>query len=81
MSRPAAVAHHVDLVPDSAYRTGHGNATGTMAILANPWHYPVEALCQCSQVVRCEALGEDWVHAGRMAGQAPAVAVLEAEPP
>jgi len=67
-----SAAHPVDLIPDSAYRTGIGNATGTRAWLCNGNHYPAEGLCGiCSQVVRCEAIGEEWQHTGRLAGQSP----------
>ncbi len=68
---PAATeadAHEILPQPGTAYSTSGVN-TGLPAELTNPVHYPIEALCQCNQVIRCERWFQaPWTHTGRRPG-------------
>jgi hypothetical protein len=66
-----AGAHEPEVIEGSAYRTGHGNCTGTSANLRNARHFPVVAVCgACSQVLYRASIDGGWMHTGRLAGQA-----------
>jgi hypothetical protein len=61
--------------PGSAYSMGGAN-TGLPADLRWSAHYPVEAICLCGEMIRCErdlrlSPGDpgDWVHLGRKPGE------------
>ena len=57
---------------DTAYSMKGAN-TGLPANLLNPFHYPVEAVCEeCGQMIRCEHFYSSdggWEHLGRMPGE------------
>lgn len=73
-ARPAT-RHEALPRPGTAY-TMRGPNTGLPADLRNLYHYPVEAVCSCGEMIRCEYMlplgpGADWKHLGRRPGEDP----------
>lgn len=69
---PAGAGHEALPQRGTAYSTA-GSNTGLPADLTFFWHYPVEALCTCGEMIRCEqflSIGDqgEWVHTGRKPG-------------
>lgn len=54
-------------VAGTVYSAGGPN-TGCPAAPLNDAHYPVEAVCQCDQVIRSEHPFHGWYHTGRRPG-------------
>lgn len=72
MTGPAGTGHEAVPQRGTAYSV-EGSNTGLPADLLSPFDYPVEALCRCGEMIRCEqwlSIGGrgEWVHTGRKPG-------------
>lgn len=70
-----ATRHEALPRPGTAY-TMEGFNAARPANLRNPLHYPVEGICSCGEMIRCEYMlplgpGANWEHLGRKPGEDP----------
>lgn len=69
MSGPPPGDRNHEPLPGSAYTVGAVPNCNLPADLSKPGHYPVEAVCRCGEVIRCERVEQSgWSHTGRRAG-------------